>query len=381
VAKTGDGSSGESVVRVVRVKLAGRSYQIRIGTGLIDGVGRTVAAACAPSTAFIVTDRHVKPLYAERVARSLDAAGLRHHTITVRPGEKSKSAGALARVWDELLANGCDRKSAIVALGGGVVGDLAGLAASTVLRGVPVVQVPTTLLAQVDSSIGGKTGIDRPHGKNLVGTFWQPSAVEIDPAALSTLPDRELRAGLAEVVKAGVIRSERLFDLVERRAEPILHCDPGVLAEVIELSCKVKAKVVGSDERDTSGERAVLNFGHTVGHALEAAAGFDRLLHGEAVALGMIAAGRIALKLGLWRAEAQDRMEKLLARLGLPQDLGGLDLKDDAVIDLLKSDKKTVSGQVYFVLPESIGYAALHPKPVDLALVREVVGTLRVKNA
>ena len=377
MADTHSGSREPSDIRTVRVKLGGRSYDIRIGASLVDSVGATVAETTAPSRAFVVTDRNVRPLYAKRVIKSLDAAGVAHHTMAVPPGEKTKSATWLARVWDELLSHGCDRKSVVVAVGGGVVGDLAGFAAATVLRGIPFVQVPTTLLAQVDSSIGGKTGIDRPQGKNLAGAFWQPSAVVIDPSVLETLPDRELRAGLAEVVKAGVIRSEKLFELIESRAEAILRCDADVLGEAIEIACKVKAKVVGKDERDVSGERAVLNLGHTVGHALETAAGYGRLLHGEAVALGMVAAGRVALRLDLWSVEEQERMEKLLGRLGLPLDLGGLDFDADAVMSLMKSDKKAVGGKVYFVLPSSIGDAALHPEPVDLDLVREVVDSLR----
>jgi 3-dehydroquinate synthase len=369
-------SSREQQLRTVRVKLGGRSYDIRIGS-VIDTVGATVAETARPSKAFVITDRNVRPLYAKRVLKSLDAAGISHHITAVSPGEKTKSAAWLARVWDDLLSHGCDRKSVVVALGGGVVGDLAGFAAATVLRGISFVQIPTTLLAQVDSSIGGKTGIDRPQGKNLAGAFWQPVAVEIDPSVLESLPDRELRAGLAEVVKAGVIRSEKLFDLIETRAEAILRCDLEVMGEAIEIACKVKAKVVGKDERDVSGERAVLNLGHTVGHALETAAGYDRLLHGEAVALGMVAAGRVALRLGLWSSEEQDRMEKLLGRLGLPLDLHGLDFDADAVMDLMKSDKKAVSGKVYFVLPERIGEASLYSEPVDLQLVREVVESLR----
>jgi 3-dehydroquinate synthase len=364
-------------LRAVKVKLGGRSYEIRIGNGILDAVGETVRECCEPSRAFVVTDTNVQPLYAERLQNSLDDAGIAVHVVVIPAGEKTKSAESLGFIWDELLSNGIDRRSVVVALGGGVVGDTAGFAAATVMRGVAFVQVPTTLLAQVDSSVGGKTGIDRPQGKNLVGAFWQPSAVEIDPSVLSSLPDRELRAGLAEVVKVGIIRSAKLFDLIEKRAESVLRCDVDVLAEAVRQACKVKAKVVGRDERDTSGERAVLNFGHTIGHALEAAAGYDLLLHGEGVALGMIAAGRIALRLDLWSEEDQDRMEKLLGRLGLPCDLGGLDLADEDIVQHLISDKKAVSGKSFFVLPCGIGDATLHPEPVPLDLVREVVGTLR----
>ena len=223
-----------------------------------------------------------------------------------------------------------------------------------------------------DLGVAGTVDGRWPHDRNR-----QPVGVLVDPTTLKTLPERELRAGLAEVVKTGIIRSRPLFRLVESHAEALLRCDVEALGEVVERSCKVKAKVVGKDERDTSGERAVLNFGHTVGHAVEAAAGLERLLHGEAVAIGMVAAGRVALKLGLWDEESQERLEKLLARLGLPTDLGGLDLDEDAIMGHLLADKKAVAGEVFFVLPEEVGKASLHPEPVPEELVREVVRGLR----
>jgi len=381
---------GPRGVRLVKVRLGPRSYEIRIGTGRIDSVGRTLAETAKPTRAVVVTDTNVRARYAERVERSLAEAGIESVTFEVPPGESSKSVEELCRLWDGMLGWGIDRRGAVVALGGGVVGDLAGFAAATVLRGVALLQVPTTLLAQVDSSVGGKTAIDRPRGKNLVGAFWQPVAVEIDPATLGTLPGREMRAGMAEVVKTGVIRSKALFDLCDERADAMLQRDPKPLGKAVELACQVKARVVGADERDTSGERAVLNFGHTVGHAIEAAAG-GAVLHGEAVSIGMVAAGRVALRVasgstskvtrrgevGTWDEESQDRLEKLLARFDLPVGLGGLGLSEEAVMRHLLADKKVVAGEVYFVLPEWIGHAALHPEPVGEKLVREVLGTLR----
>jgi 3-dehydroquinate synthase len=370
-----------SAPRTIHIKLGRRSYDIVIGDGLVDHVGDALeemdVGGGPPSRALIVTDSNVGPLYAPRVEKSLERAEIGSRTLVVPPGEKSKCADQVVRLWDEMLESGVDRRSVIVALGGGVVGDLAGFVAATLLRGVAFLQVPTSLLAQVDSSVGGKTGIDRPKGKNLVGAFWQPLGVLADPATLKTLPERELRAGLAEVVKTGIIRSRPLFKLVESHAEALLRCDAEALGEAVERSCQVKAKVVGKDERDTSGERAVLNFGHTVGHAVEAAAGLDRLLHGEAVAIGMVAAGRVALKLGLWDEESQGRLEKLLARLGLPTDLGGLDLDEDVVVSHLLADKKAVAGEVFFVLPEVIGKASLHGEPVPEEFVRGVVRGLR----
>ncbi len=364
-------------MRTVRVELGDRSYDIVVDRGSLDCVGAELAGLVNPTRAVIVTDSNVGPLYAGRVERSLADAGVDCTTLTVPAGERSKSSEELVRLWDGMLSAGIDRRCAVVALGGGVVGDLAGFAAATVLRGVAHLQVPTTLLAQVDSSVGGKTGIDRPEGKNLVGAFWQPAGVLVDPEALGTLPDRELRAGMAEVVKTGIIRSRPLFELCEARVGDMLAGDTDALGRSVALSCEVKARVVGADERDESGERAVLNLGHTVGHAVEAAAGFEQLLHGEAVAIGIVAAGRVALRLGLWDEESQGRVEKLLARLGLATDLSGLDLDEETVMGHLLSDKKAVAGKVYFVLPEKIGAASLHPEPVPEKLVREVLATLR----
>jgi len=377
--KARSGPNGEE--RAVEVRLGKRSYAIRIAEGLIDEVGPALREILEPTGAIVVTDSNVRALYGERVDRSLRGAGLEAATLEIPPGERSKSAMELVRLWDEMLAHGLDRRGAVVALGGGVVGDIAGFAAATVLRGVAFLQVPTTLLAQVDSSVGGKTGIDLAAGKNLAGAFWQPAGVLADPATLKTLPARELRAGLAEVVKTGVIRSRPLFDLCEKHAEAMLRCEPDVLCEAVQRSCSVKARVVGRDERDTSGERAVLNFGHTVGHAVESAAGLGTVLHGEAVAIGMVAAGRVALRLGLWDEGSQERLERLLARLGLPVGLGGLDLggadvAGDDFLRRLRSDKKSVAGDMYFVLPKKLGSAELHPRPVPEELVREVVGGL-----
>ena len=364
-------------MRTVRVELGDRSYDVRVERGLLDSVGAELAGIVKPGRAVVVTDSNVGPLYGGRVEKSLVDAGIDCTTLTVPAGEKSKSSSELVRLWDGMLSGGIDRRCAVVALGGGVVGDLAGFAAASVLRGVAYIQIPTTLLAQVDSSVGGKTGIDRPEGKNLVGAFWQPVGVLIDPETLSTLPDRELRTGMAEVVKTGIIRSLPLFELCETRAPDMLDRDTDALGRSVALSCEVKARVVGKDERDESGERAVLNLGHTVGHAVEAAAGFEQLLHGEAVAIGIVAAGRVGLRLGLWDEESQGRVEKLLARLGLPVDLSGLDLDQDVIMGHLLADKKAVAGKLYFVLPEKIGAASLHPEPVPEKLVREVLATLR----
>lgn len=373
--KRKDASEG---LRILKVRLGPRSYEIRIGPGLLSGVGRRLCELGFCSRAVVVTDSTVRALYAERLERSLEECDIPYTTIAVPPGERTKSAGALVRLWDAILGAGIDRKSVVIALGGGVVGDLAGFAAATVLRGVAYLQVPTTLLAQVDSSVGGKTGIDRPLGKNLVGAFWQPVGVEIDPDTLKTLPEREFRSGLAEVVKAGVIRNRKLFELVESHADELLRREPSPLGLAIELACRVKAEVVGRDERDESGERAILNFGHTIGHALEGAAGFGPLLHGEAVAVGMVGAGRLALKMGVWSEESQERLEKLLLKLGLPIDVEGLGLSERSVMRHMFADKKNVAGSIRFVLPHGIGCARIHKEPIPEGAVREVLRSLGV---
>ncbi|HXC51033.1 MAG TPA: 3-dehydroquinate synthase [Candidatus Limnocylindrales bacterium] len=341
----------------VRVELAERSYDCTVGAGVLDDVGR-VLAAMKPTRVFLVTNETVAPLYAAAVRESLAAADTRLAdelvSIELRDGERYKTMASVETIYDTALEAGIDRKAVLVALGGGVVGDLTAFAASTILRGVRFVMIPTTLLSQVDSSVGGKTGMDRPQGKNLVGTFWQPSAVLIDPSTLATLPERELRAGLAEVVKTGAILDAELFERLERDAVALVARDPEVLTEVIARCVRIKADVVEQDEREEKGLRRILNFGHTVGHAIEQVTGYDRFLHGEAVAIGMGVAARLSEKRGLCAASDARRIESLLHRLGLEHEVpSGLDR--EALVRAIRLDKKAERDRVAYIVCEAIG--------------------------
>src|SRR5256886_1623931 len=302
----------------VRVDLGARSYPVVIGAGLLAEVGPRLAAAGYRGRCALVTSERVGALYREPVAASLGQAGFAPVAVEIPDGEEHKNLAWLAVLYDRLLDAGVERRSPLIALGGGVVGDLAGFAASTLLRGLPLVQVPTTLLAQVDAAIGGKTGINHALGKNLIGAFHQPRLVVIDVTTLRSLPRREFVAGLAEVIKYGMIRDAELFGTLEARLDALLALDEGVLVPVVATSCRHKAAVVAADEREQSGERAVLNFGHTVGHALEVLTEYRGLLHGEAVAIGMVAAARVSRALGVCDAATVERLERLLRRAGLP---------------------------------------------------------------
>lgn len=340
----------------VAVKLGERSYPIYIEPGLLDRVGELVRERLPRAgRALIITDSEVGPLYAGRVESSLEAAGLSTAVAAFPAGEASKELQTAAALYRECAAAGLERSSVVVALGGGVVGDLAGFVAATYLRGLPFAQVPTTLLAQVDSSVGGKTGVDLPEGKNLVGAFHQPVLVGADPEVLRSLPRREVAAGMAEVVKHAVIRDPEFLTYLEAQADAILALDPAVLERVVEVNCGIKAAVVGADEREETGLRAVLNFGHTTGHAVEAAMGYGGWLHGECVAVGMVAALAISREAGvLAQADLPDRVAALLGRLGLPTRLpAGLELT--ALLPLMQRDKKVAAGRIHWVLAERAG--------------------------
>lgn len=331
-------------------------YPIRIGPGILEKVGDLIAERDLGSEVFVVSSPRISRLYERRLTSGLRKAGFRDiETALVPDGERHKTIDSWRRLVNGLVSfdAGMNKRVVAVALGGGVVGDIAGFAAAAYRRGIPVVQVPTTLLAMVDSSVGGKTGVNHPRGKNLVGAFHQPSLVAIDPDVLATLPGRELRAGLAEVVKYGVIRDARLFSYIERWADEILALSQRRLARLIERSCAIKARIVEADERETRGVRTVLNFGHTVGHAIEAATGYRRYSHGEAVAVGMLCAADAARAMGLFDDGAAERMENLIARLGLPTSATGCSPAD--VWAALQHDKKFIYGANRFVLPEEIG--------------------------
>ncbi len=340
----------------VHVRLGPRSYDIRIGTGNLPTVGPAVCNLRQLTHSVVLTDTNVVP-HAQQVAESLADEGVSVDLLTVSPGEATKSAAAAATLWDELLAAGAGRRSIVLAVGGGVVGDLAGFVAATFARGLDFVQVPTTLLAQVDSSVGGKTGINLASAKNMVGAFWQPLAVFIDTHVLATLPDREYRSGLAEVVKYGVILDADFFSYLEDHLAEINGRDDRVLQQVVSRCCRLKADVVEADEREESGLRAVLNYGHTFGHALEAITGYGQLLHGEAVSIGMLCASHLAEALGRIDSDTTRRQHDLLAALGLPVDLPDVDR--DRMLALMQHDKKVEHGRLRFVLPTRMGHVEL----------------------
>jgi len=352
-------------MRRITVPVAGREYPLLIGSGILDTLGEQLREVGVRGTLALVQDSEVAEQYGRAALASLEQAGYRATPFVVPSGEGSKCLSQLGALYEGFAQAGLDRGSAVVALGGGVVGDLAGFAAASYLRGIDFVQAPTTLLAQVDASVGGKTGIDLPQGKNLVGAFHQPRLVLIDLDTLASLPDREYRAGLAEVIKYGVIADPEFFAYLESNREALESHQPETLAAVISRSCEIKAEVVGADERE-SGLRAILNYGHTVGHAVEAVAGYGTYLHGECVAVGMVAAGRLAHRLGLLDTEARERIERLIAAYGLPvQVREPLDM--DALTAAMQLDKKTRDGVVRFVLAREIGRVEVRPIPEEEA--------------
>jgi 3-dehydroquinate synthase len=341
-------------MRHVKVSLGDRSYSILIGPGLLSRVGfycRRLGLGCRCA---IISDHQVAPLYAKVVTESLAAAGFEPVLITVPAGETAKKLATVGKCYSQLADHRLERKSFVVALGGGVVGDLAGFVAATYLRGIGFVQVPTTLLAQVDSSVGGKVGVNLPAGKNLVGAFYQPRLVLCDLATLNTLPDRELRAGLAEVIKYGIIWDAALFRRLERQMNQLCERQPETLAAVVARCCAIKAEVVGQDETE-GGLRTILNFGHTIGHAIETTAGYGRYLHGEAIAIGQAAAARIsAACCGLSERE-RERIAGLMARAGLPTEIKFQANQRAQLLAAMKLDKKVSGGEIRFVLAERVG--------------------------
>ncbi|MDX1953100.1 MAG: 3-dehydroquinate synthase [Verrucomicrobiota bacterium] len=358
----------------VPVALGSRSYSIKIGSGLLPQTGSFCAELNLVGKCAIVTDSAVGPLYGEVVAGSLRGAGFDPFIITVPAGESSKSLKSVEDCYNQLAAHRVERKSFIIALGGGVVGDLAGFVAATYLRGIPFVQVPTTLLAQVDSSVGGKVGVNLMAGKNLVGAFHQPQLVVCDLDTFGTLPQREFRAGLSEVIKYGIIHDRSLFSLLENEAAAVLERSPELLAKLVARSCEIKAEVVSRDETETS-VRAILNFGHTIGHGLEAISGYGVYLHGEAIAIGQIAAARIsALKTGLKENELK-RIEAIFASYGLPTGVRLKEDKKEKLLAAMKLDKKVSSGVIKFVLAKSIGEVE-YGQPVEEAWLSERMDSL-----
>jgi 3-dehydroquinate synthase len=343
-------------MRTLTVALGERAYPIHIGSGLL-GRGDLLAGALQTPQVAVVSNAVVAPLYLGRLGAALRATGVRVTEIVVPDGEAHKTWLTLNMIFDGLLAERCDRTTTVIALGGGVVGDLAGFAAASYQRGVPFIQVPTTLLAQVDSSVGGKTGINHPRGKNMVGAFWQPRLVLADTDTLSTLPGRELSAGLAEVIKYGLIRDLPFLDWLETHLDDLMARDAEALAYAIERSCANKAEVVVGDERETAkdGGRALLNLGHTFGHAIETGLGYGEWLHGEAVAAGTVMAAELSRRLGWLDGAAVDRVRSLMTRAGLP--VAGPRLGAERYLDLMGHDKKVLAGRLRLVLLKHLGEA------------------------
>jgi 3-dehydroquinate synthase len=342
-------------VQTLRVELGERSYPIHIGAGILARA-ELFAPLLRSNQIALVTNVTVAPLYLEPIAAALARHGFRTVKIILPDGESHKNWQTLNTVYDRLLAEHCDRQTTILALGGGVIGDLAGFAAATYQRGVPLIQIPTTLLAQVDSSVGGKTAINHPSGKNMIGAFHQPLAVIADMDTLGSLPERELRAGLAEVIKHGLIRDARFFEWLEQNVERLLARRSDALEHAVLRCCEIKAAIVERDERE-SGERALLNFGHTFGHAIENAMGYGVWLHGEAVAAGMVLAANLSHRLGKLSLEHLGRVKNLLRRAGLPIEVRGI--PPSRFVELMRLDKKVEGGRMRFVLLEGLGEAAI----------------------
>jgi 3-dehydroquinate synthase len=360
-------TSSRHPTAAVTIALGDRSYDILIGPGLLDDPASFAglpSAACAA----IVTNRTVAPLYAKRLKTALSSRYSRVMVVELPDGEAHKDWSSLNLIFDALLGAACDRKTVIFALGGGVVGDVTGFAAACYMRGVPFVQVPTTLLAQVDSSVGGKTAINHPLGKNMIGAFYQPVRVVADLDVLSTLPQREVSAGLAEIIKYGPIADAAFLDWIEANLDFLTGRQTAALAHAVKRSCEIKADVVGRDERE-SGLRAILNFGHTFGHAIEAGLGYGEWLHGEAVGCGMVMAAELSCRLGLIDAAFVQRLRSIIERAGLP--VRGPALGEDRYLELMRHDKKAEGGEIRFVVIEAPGRAGVRPAPD--ATVREVL--------
>lgn len=360
-------------MHVVRVDLGERGYDIDIGRPLSDLGSRITSFGFGKKIA-LVTNPTVRALYARQVVDGLKEAGFVVMSIEIPDGETYKTLDWANHIYTALLVNGFDRKSALIALGGGVIGDLTGFAAATFMRGVPFVQVPTTLLAMVDSSVGGKTGVNHPLGKNMIGAFYQPMHVHMDLAVLKTLPRAEFVSGMAEVIKYGVIADGGLFDFLEKDRERILELDPDALAHIIRRSCEIKADIVSKDEKE-AGLRAILNFGHTIGHAIETIENYT-MRHGEAVAIGMVYAARLSHKMGMCDSSIPMRLENIISSFGLPSSLSALSKRPSAsqILNTIQIDKKAEGGRVKFILPLRIGEVVV-TKEWDEKVLEEVLNS------
>ena len=336
----------------LNINLGKRSYDILLGSGLLGKLGERLSQIVKPSRIVLITHPSLFKIYGDKVLSGFKDQGWTADLIEVEEGETSKTLGQAEKIFDRLLDLKCDRKSVLIALGGGVIGDLVGFVAATFQRGVPFVQVPTTLLSQVDSSVGGKTAVNHPKGKNMIGAFYQPCLVLADLDTLQTLPQKEFRAGLAEIIKYGVISDSSLFEYLEKNVEKILQLDKKCLEYIIKTSCSIKAEVVEKDELENH-YRMILNFGHTLGHAIEALTHYSKFIHGEAVAIGMVYAAKLSQKLGKCQEGIPRRLDRLVRKFGLPADLP--DLHSKAIIESLYHDKKTMNHKIKFILVKEIG--------------------------
>ncbi|TMB73106.1 MAG: 3-dehydroquinate synthase [Deltaproteobacteria bacterium] len=345
-------------MQTLTVNLGDRSYPIHVGEGILPRAGEFLSQAGLRGKVAIVTNPTVAQLYLDAVHEALTDAGFEMIPILIPEGEEHKNLKTLASIYDRLITERLERNSCVMALGGGVVGDVAGFIAATYLRGIPYIQVPTTLLAQVDSSVGGKTGVNHQNGKNLIGAFHQPRSVLIDVTVLQSLPPRELVAGLAEVIKYGVIEHPALFTLLEEKIDKVIGLDRELLVQIIATSCRIKARVVEKDEREDD-YRAVLNFGHTIGHALEAVTDYRKYLHGEAVGIGMAQATAISVHQGFCDQRSLERIRKLIRKAGLPADIPP-DVSRQSLIQSMEVDKKSAEGRIKFVMCAGIGRTCFH---------------------
>ncbi|KGF73160.1 3-dehydroquinate synthase [Neosynechococcus sphagnicola sy1] len=361
---------------VITVELPQQSYEITIAPGAVDDLGSWMNRLCLGQKVLVVSNPMIFRHYGQRLMDTLTEAGFEVNSCILPAGERYKTPMSLQKIYDAALVQRLERSSTLVALGGGVIGDMTGFAAATWLRGIAVVQVPTSLLAMVDAAIGGKTGVNHPHGKNLIGAFHQPRLVVIDPQVLKTLPAREFRAGMAEVIKYGVIWDAALFAQLESspRLDQRRYVRESLLQEILTRSCEAKAHVVSQDEKE-SGLRAILNYGHTIGHAVESLTGYRGVNHGEAVGIGMVAAGAIAVEMQLWSQGDHQRQLALIQKARLPTQLPpGLDRGE--IVAALQTDKKVAAGRVRFVLPTQIGTATVTDQ-VGSALIHKVLATLQ----
>jgi len=342
----------------IRVELGERSYNIMIGNGILKDIGGIIEKFEFSNKLALISNPTVYDLYGKTVSESLKASGHDLIEVLLPDGEEYKSLASTEKIYESMLKAKLDRKSALIALGGGVIGDITGFAASTYMRGIDFIQIPTTLLAQVDSSVGGKTGVNHPLGKNMIGAFWQPRLVWVDTATLETLPRREFLSGLGEVIKYGVIWDEDFFAYLESNRDKILRLDKEALTHIIRRSCEIKSEVVSKDERE-SGLRAILNYGHTIGHAIETITGYKKYLHGEAVAIGMYMEARLSHQLGLIEKKAVAKIKALIDSYELPSKMPD-EIQINDLVEKMQIDKKTVGGKMHFVLPEKVGAVRIH---------------------